>query len=141
MGQRAAKSDTERRGHHVADAPANPALPGVSAQWHPPGSNWNPAVVRWYRSLDRSGQADYYQQSDADQAWILADVLHRAMRWGDRQLYRIWLTGSRELLTTESARRAAHIRLDPTSASQAQVEAQHDESMNVIRASFGEQTA
>lgn len=141
MGQRAAKDDTERRGHHIAEAEPEPRAPGLGAEWADPRSSWPAEVVRWYRSLDRSGQRVHYQQSDADQAWVLADVLARGLRWNDRQLIRIWLTGSRELLTTESARRGAHVRLDPAAAPNAELAAAHDEAVNVIRAQFGERPA
>ena len=141
MGQVAAKTDGEKRGHDRPGTESEPRLAGRAAEWAPAHERWHTAAVRWYESLAVSGQSAYYQQSDADQAYVLAEALSYGLKRHEASWVRIWLTGSRELLSTESARRGAHVRLDPSATNNAVLEAQHDETMNVIRGNFGETVA
>jgi len=78
-----------------------------------PDPRWAPFVTRWYRSLAESGQVIWYQPSDWAQAWILAEVLHRAMvnSKPSAMLVQSFLAGSSELMTTEGARRRLRIEL------------------------------
>lgn len=78
-----------------------------------PDPHWAPFVTRWYVSLSKSGQSIFYQPSDWSQAWILAEVLHRAMvnSKPSAMLIQSFLAGSSELMTTEGARRRLRIEL------------------------------
>jgi len=78
-----------------------------------PDEGWQPCVTRWYQSLAKSGQAIWYQPSDWAQAWVLAEVLDRALQQGkpSAMLIQSWLAGSTELMTTEGARRRMRIEL------------------------------
>lgn len=155
MGQRPAKSDSEKLGKDRTDDQVGPDhAVGRPARWRQADPDWCRPAALWYESLRISGQAVYYQQSDAEQAWVLAEVLSRGlsgvtdevttmaeakqMRTYQASLLRMWLTGSRELLTTESARRGAHVRLDPTVTDADGVDQATEDIMNVIKHGFGE---
>lgn len=43
-------------------------IPGVPSEWHPRAKSW-------YRSLKTSGQADYFQNSDWQQALMAGDLI------------------------------------------------------------------
>lgn len=78
-----------------------------------PDPDWAPFVTRWYESLAESGQSHWYEPSDWATAWILAEVLDRAMINGkpSAMLIQSFLSGAAELLTTEGSRRRMRIEL------------------------------
>lgn len=138
MATRPAKSDAEKRGHDRPSSEHDDRLRGRAAVWQDPDPRWLAPVTAWYVALARSGQSVYYQQSDAAQAFVLAELLDYGLRHKDGPFVRMWLTGSRELLTTESSRRGAHVRLEPTEHTDDQVVEAADDLMNVIKVAFRE---
>lgn len=142
MAQRAAKDVTEKKGHDAATDNGVDRAVGLPAEWREASPEWCAMARNWYDALRVSGQAVYYQQSDAEQAYVLAEFLDRGLAYGGSpQLLRMWLTGSRELLTTESARRGAHVRLDPVAGNVDDLARSTDDILNVIRGNFGERPA
>lgn len=141
MAQRAAKDSAEKKGHDLATDNGVDRAVGLPAEWREADPEWCEIARNWYDSLRASGQSVYYQQSDAEQAFVLAELLHRGLGYdGSPQLVRMWLTGARELLTTESARRGAHVRLDPVAGDAHDLARSTDDILNVIRGNFGERT-
>jgi len=106
------RSDQRRRQNKDVEIETAPGAEDVSMP--EPDPEWHHAVTRWYLSLAESGQSHWYEPSDWAQAWILAEVLNRAMRQGislNSQLITAWTAGASELLTTEGARRRMRIEL------------------------------
>lgn len=58
-------------GQEVDTAPGKPATP------EPADERWHPIARRWYESLEKSGQSDFYQQSDWATAHLIAECIHR----------------------------------------------------------------
>ena len=106
------RSDRRRR-RNEPEVPIEEA-PGAEDVVVPePDPDWASFVTRWYESLAESGQAIWYQPSDWAQAWILAEVLDRAMINGkpSAMLIQSFLSGASELMTTEGSRRRLRIEL------------------------------
>lgn len=107
---------------------------------------WHPVAENWYLGLATSGQSDYYEQSDVDTAYILAEQISRLLkpqfvgmqeRWNReaQQMERVpaWITrhisggdlsavlkGMSMLLVTEGERRRARIELQRGGAEEEQ---------------------
>lgn len=75
--------------------------------------DWHPAALMIWDAMAKSGQADYYQQSDWAYAWSLCDDLSYYKGRGNRsgQMLASLLSGLDRLLLTESERRRARIEL------------------------------
>lgn len=116
MGERGPipnRSDQRRR-QNKTDIEIDSAPGTVDVSMPAACPEWTDAAKRWYASLAESGQAHWYEPSDWAQAWVLAEVLDRAMHQGislNSQLITAWLAGAAELLTTEGARRRMRIEL------------------------------
>jgi hypothetical protein len=79
-----------------------------------PDPEWNPIARRWYDSLAESGQSRFYEPSDWATAVYVAEAMSRNLRHPERfnaQLFATVLSASRELLTTEGARRQLRLEL------------------------------
>lgn len=106
------RSDQRRRANKteidIDSAPASVEvpIPVASPLWLEPTANW-------YNSLAQSGQSHWYEPSDWAQAWVLAELLDRALRSAktNGMLISAWLHGAAELMTTEGARRRMRIEL------------------------------
>jgi hypothetical protein len=79
-----------------------------------PDDHWHELARDWFVSLGESGQSDYYQASDWQQARVWAEILSRQMQAGrmSSQLVMAWASGATELLTTEGARRRLRLELE-----------------------------
>lgn len=109
------RSDQRRR----VNKPAGPELikaPGAKRVARPRvDSNWHPIARDWFKSLGDSGQAQFYEPSDWQNARFVAELMSRALNQGQRisaQLVTAILSAQTDLLTTEGARRRARIELE-----------------------------
>ena len=107
------KRDDQRRRRNsesqMEHAPAGdrPKPPGASQDWHP-------RARAWFQSLKKSGQAQFYEASDWQQAMVVAELLSRELS-KDRasaQMVQALFGQMTELLTTEGARRRVRLELD-----------------------------
>lgn len=82
--------------------------------WRAPNPNWDDAVRNLYESLSQSGMAAYYQQTDADYAWLICDEFD-GYRKSDRKsavMFSGLISSLAGLGITEGERRRIHIELD-----------------------------
>lgn len=79
---------------------------------HADGS-WHPIAKRMYDSLRTSGQADFFQNSDWQFAWMLCEELsvYKTNTRRSSQMFASLLMGFERLLLTEADRRKARIEL------------------------------
>jgi hypothetical protein len=94
-GMVARKRDSER----IRDAGRNPALPPKGQEAHTqrvsweqhdflnapvavpkPDKDWHPVARAWFESLAQSGQHVFYEPSDWQTAWLLAESISRDLR-------------------------------------------------------------
>lgn len=95
-----------KRGDIIAMVDAGPPEPAGADKWHP-------IAADWYRSLETSGQAVFFQPSDWAAARYVAEVMSRNLRAGrfSAQLFAACWSAMGELLTTEGARRRVRIEV------------------------------
>ena len=114
-----AKRSTERHGHRTKAEQAatdTTATSGGGVVWPPVPREWCAASRRWYRSLQRSGQAVFFEQSDVEAAMFLGWAMTQVVEAGERGKFsptafgEVW-GAMGDLLTTEGARRKARIEL------------------------------
>jgi hypothetical protein len=122
---------SETRAGHIAKA----NLPDKVTLTRPvpvpaPSKGWAPEATRWYRALKRSGQVRFFEPSDWQYAWLLAELLtkeltlvrvvHNELTGEDavvpmppRALMTKKILGAMgELGTTESSRRRMRIEVE-----------------------------
>ena len=106
------KRSSERRRRNVDSRPDHAAAGEVDPP--PAAEHWHELAADWYRSLQRSGQSVFYEQSYWETARIWAELLSRQLESGrvSAQMIQAWQTAAGELLTTEGARRKARLELD-----------------------------
>lgn len=115
------KRTTERRRRNKPEVPVV-RLPHGDAHelgWPEPGE-WEPFIVRLYRSLSVSPMARDYFQTDVEQAWAVMEFGHRMFngagthsgRGVSGQSFAAWLSALAELGTTEGARRRLRIEIE-----------------------------
>lgn len=85
-----ARSDERRRTNAPADGLEISKAPGGGeVQWtDPPGdpenpkdpAAWHPLAENWYLGLQTSGQAVFFEQSDADTAYLMAENMSRLLK-------------------------------------------------------------
>lgn len=76
--------------------------------------NWHPAAKAWYRSLAESGQAQFYEPSDWQQAKLLAGEISdylRSKRKSAMMWSHIW-SAMNDLLSSEGARRRVKLEVE-----------------------------
>lgn len=66
-------SDKRTKSQPASGAPRHGEMREVRVPGAP--SEWHPRAKGWYRSLKTSGQADYFQNSDWQQALICGDLI------------------------------------------------------------------
>lgn len=84
-----------------------------------PDGSWHQLAHDWYASLAESGQSQFFEPSDWQQARVWADLLSREL-FKDKpsaMMINAWQAGAAELLTTEGARRRMRIELERAVAS------------------------
>lgn len=94
-----------------------------------PDPDWHPVATRWFESLARSGQSNFYTNSDWGTAFLLAESISRELKpqvvgnteagepvWASlppkAASVAAWLKGMTALLATEGDRRRAAVELD-----------------------------
>ncbi|MET7924733.1 hypothetical protein ABZT43_12205 [Streptomyces sp. NPDC005349] len=108
MGHRSKAEKASR-----AQAPAGP--PGDLPELPEPDPLWHPIATDWYLSLQKSGQAAFYQPSDWAMARYAAELMSRGLvsdRPPNGQYVAALNSVMASLLTTEGDRRRARIELE-----------------------------
>lgn len=82
-------------------------MPSANREWHS-------IARRWYMSLARSGQREFYQPSDWMQAYVAAEILSRLLSAEKLSAVGIaaWDAMAARLLVTEGDRRRMRIELE-----------------------------
>lgn len=109
------KRSDQRHGHRTkAEMAGTTRADGAAVVSVPePDPEWHEVAREWYSALGQSGQSQFYEPTDWQQARVLAHILDRLMR-ADRpspELFKAWQSGAAELLTTEGARRRVRVEL------------------------------
>jgi hypothetical protein len=119
-----AKRSDQRLGHRTAAEQARTDTSAKAAGgvvWPAVPKEWCGAARRWFRSLQRSGQAVYFEQSDVEAAMFLGWAMTEVVKAGERGKFsptafgEVW-GAMGDLLTTEGARRKARIELQQPDA-------------------------
>lgn len=110
------RSEQRRRRNHYPGLEQAAGAPVVRQPKADP--DWHPSARAWFRSLAKSGQSRYYEPSDWAQAVLLAAMMSRLLYADEPNaaLLRTVIEGSRDLMTTEGARRRMQLellRVDP----------------------------
>lgn len=111
------KRTDQRRRPNVPAVPVDRVERRVSSVPVPradPG--WHPVASRFYRSLARSAQSEFYEPSDWAAAWMLAESMSREFEAGSPggNTISAWLRAMTVLLVTEGDRR--RLRLEVVSS-------------------------
>lgn len=90
------------------------AVSGVVVRVPAADDDWQLIARDWYLSLAESGQAEFYQPSDWQQARVAALVLSRiaAADKPSPELVKAWQSLAAELLTSEGSRRRLRLELE-----------------------------
>lgn len=94
-----------------------------------PDANWHPIALEWFMALRESGQSMFYEPSDWVSAKVAAELLSRELNKGQKingQMITAWKQMADELLTTEGARRRAHMELERMTADLSAEQAKSD---------------
>lgn len=131
MGTRgpAPKRPSQRRRKNAPPQETTKAAadPGTIAAPYPANSRWHPVAKRWFDSLERSGQAAFYEASDWATAYLIGEAISRELKPQpvvDKEGFvtmvtfppkgaslAAWLKGMTSLLATEGDRRRAALEL------------------------------
>lgn len=104
------KRSTERRRRNKESQPDfAPAGGQVTAPALRPGLH--PLACAWYESLQRSGQARFYEASDWLTAQIIAEAIAQFAQSPTASMLNTILSGSANLLVTEGDRRRLRLEL------------------------------
>lgn len=108
------RSEQRRRVNKPEGVQVVHASAGAPITWPPAPDGWHERVVELYESLQVSGQAAFYQQSDVATARLVLDGLSTTMSSGkiNGQLWTGALSALGNLLVTEGDRRRARIELE-----------------------------
>lgn len=115
------KRSEERHGHRAkaelaaVDTSAKGSTP---VEWPEPEQHWHPAVTRWFRSLQTSGQAVWFEPSDVAAAVYAAEGMNQNLsgeKFSAMLFTAVW-TAMGDLLTTEASRRRLRIELEKAQA-------------------------
>lgn len=111
------RSDQRRRRNKTNsdDAPTTVVVIG-QAKVVPPSEDraWHPYAKQWFRALKKSGQAAFYQDSDWQEARIVAYLITKEMNrdTGPRAgMMDVIFSRADNLMTTEGARRRLRVEL------------------------------
>lgn len=99
--------------HHGAlDVPTAHASKGMALKWPVPSKSLDPIALNWYMSLQVSGQAAFYEQSDVAMAVHGAALLTLAYERKSAVMFAEFSKISDELLATAAMRKRMRIDLD-----------------------------
>ncbi|TAL43892.1 MAG: hypothetical protein EPN91_05425 [Salinibacterium sp.] len=90
------KRASERAGHRAKDDVPDQVKVNGPVPQPPADREWAPAAKRWYSSLAQSGQANYFEPSDWEEARLVADLLSGQLKTG--ATYKSLLSAARKLL-------------------------------------------
>jgi hypothetical protein len=110
------KRSDRRRRTNKPEVPITKAPTGtvVEEKMPEPDGSWHVLAHDWFKSLGASGQAQFFEPSDWQQARVWAHLLSVELN-KDRpsaMMISAWSSGAAELLTTEGARRRMRIELE-----------------------------
>jgi hypothetical protein len=108
------KRSSERRRRNKPEGAEVVQAPTVCVlEWPAVDEDWHPIAARWYRSLERSGQSQFYEDSDVAAAVYVAEAMSRSLKGKlSSVMFAAVMSAMTELLTTEAARRRARIELE-----------------------------
>jgi hypothetical protein len=77
---------------------------------------WHPVARRWYRAIQQSGQAQFFEPTDWALAWYVAHEMSRSLSgnvafWSSNNVKNV-MAAAEMLLSTESSRRRARIEVE-----------------------------
>jgi hypothetical protein len=77
---------------------------------------WHPVAKRWYRAIQQSGQAQFFEPTDWALAWYVAHEMSRSLSgnvafWSSNNVKNV-MAAAEALLSTESSRRRARIEVE-----------------------------
>ena len=107
------KRDAERRRRNKPTTPTKTAPAGAKYSQPRALAGWHPSMTRWYKSLAKSGQAQFFEASDWEYARFVASSASTMMNQGTMTApaFTAILSAMNDLLTTEGARRRASVEL------------------------------
>lgn len=123
------KRDAERVRANKPDIPTAKGVRGGDGTLRGPDlvGEHSELATRWYESLRRSGQADFYEASDWATAEILVVSIDAYVRKPTALMLSSIMSGMSNLLVTEGDRRRVRLELeDPDSGEDASVTALDD---------------
>ena len=106
----------DQRRHH--GKPSGPdvvkAEAGTEIEWTPAPRTWHPIAIDWYESLQVSGQAQFYEQTDVTQAVLTAELMSRELFKDEpsASMMQSVFASMATLLTSEGARRRSRVVLE-----------------------------
>lgn len=106
------RSDQRRRRN--ADSKPDVVQPSGDVVKAPPlrgAKDMHPVAVQWYRSLAKSGQAQFYEPSDWAQANLIAIAIDSFCQKPSAMMLSSVLSGASSLLATEGDRRRMRVEL------------------------------
>ena len=108
------KRDAERRRRNKPDRQTDTVTINGAVKPAPCPSGIHADARRWYKSLSKSGQTQYWEPSDWEQARIAAIWLSGLLRSGrpSAQMVASWLSMVAELGVTEGSRRRMRIEIE-----------------------------
>lgn len=124
------KRSSQRRRRNKPEVPIDRAFGAAEVPVPEPDPDWHPMATRWYESLERSGQSQWYEPSDWAAAQIIAESMSRDLKpqflgisemTGEVVRGTVPINGTRlsgylkawtALLVTEGDRRRARIELE-----------------------------
>lgn len=107
------RSDAKHGHRSKEELRVDKAAAGSEVVWHPADTKWNPIAARFYAGLQVSGQVQFYEQSDADTAYYVAEAMSRNLTDGkfSAMLFASVMSSMGDLLVTEGSRRRAKVEL------------------------------
>lgn len=118
MGQRGPipKRESQRRRRNKESQADQAAFDGQPVEAPPADENWHKVARDLYDSLAESGQAQFYEPSDWQQAVWLAHETSRYLKAKKRSamMFSYLWTAWADLLATEGARRRAKLEIERT---------------------------
>lgn len=111
------RSDQRRRVNKPVGVQVVKAAAGANITWPQPDPDWNPIAQRWFEAIRTSGQVQFFEQTDVETAYFVAEMMHRNLSSGkvNGQLFSAVMSAMGDLLVTEGARRRARIELERAS--------------------------
>lgn len=108
------KRSDAKHGHRSKEELAVDKAPaGADIVWYDADPAWHPIALQFYESLQVSGQALYYEQSDVATAYYVTDAMSQNLQQGkfSAMLFASVMSAMTDLLVTEGARRRAKVEL------------------------------